>query len=406
VSRVGAPGEYSLLLRRPRYPSFLLTVLLSRVTVTMFQTSGVLLILARTGSPALAGAVAAAATLPGAVAGPVLGAWLDVAPHRRVLIVFDQVTSVVSLLALVAVAGHGPNWTLPLIAVVYSVTRPLSYGSFFSALAEVVGSDLLDRASTVEATSLNLSFVIGPALAGALSGATSAATAIDVQVVLTAIVAVLIAINPAFEARPKERSPSAAHALREGIRAVRRIAVLRATGIAATMAAFGWGLMAVGFPLYAARTLHAGTHAGGYLWAAMASGSIVGTFALAGTPSRRRAGMSYALLGLSALLWPLAHVLALGIALIGFTGFLEGPAYSGTIALRQRHVPPAIRAQVMTTLSGIGLVAAAAGAAVGGLVHRPLPLIIMFMAVNQLAALAAAGPGSLRRHRVDRVPQE
>jgi MFS family permease len=116
----------------------------------------------------------------------------------------------------------------------------------------------------------------------------------------------------------------------------------------------------------------------------------VGTFVLAGRPSLRRIGLSYGVLGLSALLWPLAHTLALGILLIGFTGFLEGPAYSGTIALRQRRTPPAVRAQVMTTLSGVALVASSAGAAISGAIDRPIPAIAAFTVINAGAALTAA----------------
>jgi hypothetical protein len=82
----------------------------------------------------------------------------------------------------------------------------------------------------------------------------------------------------------------------------------------------------------------AGAHASGCLWAAVAWGSLLGTFALAGTPSLRRVRISYSVVGLSAhLAWPLAHALAVGILLIGLTGFVEGPAYSGTIALRRRQ---------------------------------------------------------------------
>jgi hypothetical protein len=131
-------------------------------------------------------------------------------------------------------------------------------------------------------------------------------------------------------------------------------------------------------------------HAGGYLWAALALGSTVGTFVLAGEPSPRRIGLSYGVLGLSALVWPLVHALALGIAVVGLTGFLEGPAYSGTISVRQRLTPPAVRAQLQTTITGVALVAAAAGAAIGGLFHQPLVLIIAFTVINALAALAAA----------------
>lgn len=151
--------------------------------------------------------------------------------------------------------------------------------------------------------------------------------------------------------------------------------------------------MAITFPLYAARTLHAGDHAGGYLWAAIAGGSLLGTFALAGRPSLRRVGISYGVVGLTALAWPLAHTLVLGILLIAFTGFVEGPAYSGTIALRQRHTPPAVRAQVMTTLNGVAMVAFAAGAAIGGAVNQPLPAIVAFAVILALAALTAATRG-------------
>ncbi len=361
----------------------------------MFGVAGVLLVLRRTGSAPLAGATAAAAMLPAALSGPLLGAWLDVARSRRLLMVIDQLSSVVCLLALVALAGHAPNWTLPVVAVMYSVTRPFSSASFFSAMAEIAGPELLDHASAIEASSLNLSFVVGPALAGAIAGAAGPATAIEVQAAIMLVSTFLVAINPAFEARPVARARNAAEALRGGTRALVRNPVLRNTGIASMLAGAGWGLMSVGFPLYALRTLHAGANAAGYLWAAVAAGSTIGTFVLAGRPSLRRIGCSYGVLGLSALLWPLADTLVFGFLLVLFTGFLEGPAYSGTIALRQRLTPPAVRGQVLTTLSSAGMVAASAGAAVGGLVHTVTVPIIGFTIINLVAAaLAVRGDDS------------
>lgn len=352
----------------------------------MFTTSGVLLVLGRTGSTALAGATAAAATLPAAVSGPLLGAWLDVARHRRVLIVADQVLSVIGLLAIVALAGHAPNWTVPAVTVLYSVTRPFSASTFFSALAEIAGPELLDEASAIEATSLNLAFVVGPALGGALAGAAGAATAIEIQAGVTLIVAALIAVNPAFEARPAHRALGIGDAIREGSRALVDDPVLRRAGTASVLAAFGWGLMAVGFPLYAVHSLHAPAHTSGYMWAAVALGSMIGTFVLRGPPSSRRIALSYAVLGVSALLWPLAAALAAGLLLILLTGFLEGPAYSGTIAVRQRRTPAAVRAQVNATLVGVVLVGLSAGSAIGGAINHITALIVVFTAVNLLAA--------------------
>lgn len=375
--------------RRPRYPSFLFTVSLARTSGAMFNTAGVLLVLQRTGSAPLAGLTAAAGVIPGALTGPLLGAWLDVAHRRRVLIVVDQLLSVAGLLGIVALAGHAPDWTVPAVTVAYSLTRPFSQGTFFSALAEISGAELLDHASAIEATSLNVAIIIGPALAGVLAGIIGAAPTVEIQAGLTVLVALLVAVNPAFEARPGERAGSMRTALRTGLRALAGARVLRATALGSSLAAFGWGLMLVGFPLYAVHTLHSRAHTSGYLWAAVAGGSILGTFLLHGPPSLRRVGLSYGVLGLSALLWPLADSLVLGIAMIGLTGFLEGPAYSGSIALRQRHTPPAGRAQVMTTIAGISQLALSTGAVIGGAVHDPLTLIVMFVAVNLIAAAAA-----------------
>ena len=101
-------------------------------------------------------------------------------------------------------------------------------------------------------------------------------------------------------------------------------------------------------------------------------------------------GSSYAVLALSALLWPLAGSLLVGFALITLTGFLEGPAYSGTIALRQRHIPAAVRGQVMNTLGSLGLGAVSLGAAIGGVIHGPRTTIFVFCALNLVAAAVAA----------------
>jgi MFS family permease len=390
-----AENAFRQLWRRPRYPGFLFTVLLARISGSMFNTAGVLLVLTRTHSAPLAGITAAAGVVPAALGGPLLGAWLDVARRRRVLIVLDQLLSVAGLLAVVALAGHAPNWTVPAVTVLYSLTRPFSQGSFFSALADIAGTELLDQASTIEATNLNLAIIVGPAMAGALAGIIGAAETVELQAMLTVVVAVLVAVNPAFEARPVDRPHSVSHALRTGLGALRRQRVLLATSFSSSLAAFSWGLMLVGFPLYAAHTLHTASHASGYLWAAVAGGSITGTFVLHGPPKLRRVGLSYGILGLSALLWPLAGSLAVGIALIGFTGFLEGPAYSGTIALRQRHAPPAARAQVMTTVASISQLTLSAGAALGGAIHDPTTLIVMFVAVNLIAAAGALSRRSL-----------
>jgi predicted MFS family arabinose efflux permease len=365
------------------------TVLLSRVSAAMFTVSGVLLVIAQTHSVPLAGVTAAAAVLPGAVAGPILGAWLDVTRSRRVLIALDQVLSAAGLVALLALAGHAPDWTLPAVGVIYSVTRPFSSGSFVSALPELAGAELIATASSLEAFSVNFSTVIGPALAGVLAAVAGAGATIGIQAGLSVIVAALVALNPAFEVRPAERSQRISTALSAGLHALGSDRVLRATGLASACANFGWGLMIVGYPIYAERSLHASTSAGGYLWAGVSVGSILGTLAVRGNAKLARIAISYALLSASALLWLAAHNLVLGIAVVAITGVVEGPAFSHSVVIRQLRPPSAVRAQVISTMSSITLAATALGSAAAGSLHDPSTIILLFVTVNALAAITA-----------------
>jgi hypothetical protein len=62
----------------------------------------------------------------------------------------------------------------------------------------------------------------------------------------------------------------------------------------------------------------------------------------------------------------------------------------------------------MITFTSVALVAGSAGTWLGGLVKRPLPAIIAFFAINQLAAVSAAGVRwrGLDRDSAERAPQE
>jgi hypothetical protein len=275
------------------------------------------------------------------------------------------------------------------VAVLYSITRPFSVGGFYAAMVQITGPELLDAAAAIEATSLNVAVVFGPALAGVLIGVFGVTQTVEVQAAITLLVAGLIVLNPAFGARGRERSASVLQAVSTGTRTLLHGVELRSSVIGSALSSAGWGVMIVGFPLYCTQILGAQSHDSGYLWAALGVGSIIGTFAVTLRPSLVLSAASYAVLALSALLWPLAHALVLGVAVVGLSGALEGPAFSGSIALRQRNVPPPVRAQVTTTVVGaIGIVMAAA-AAVGGVIADPVALTYVFVALNLAAAAVA-----------------
>jgi MFS family permease len=369
------PLDIARLLHRPGYLRYFAVVATARATGTMFNVAGVLLVLQRTGSVVLAGITVAAATLPGAITGPFLGAWLDVAKSRRRLLVLDRLVTLASLGTLLLVAGHAPNWLIPLVAVAYGTTSPLSAGAFSSLLPEIAGPELLDVANTFEASSVNAAFIVGPALAGLISGLASPEAAIEVQMATGALLIALIVGDKIYELRPSSTGAVPQRllaAVSDGMRSMWRIAALRSHVLASIIYVAGWGTLVVGFPLYA-ESVHARAAASGYLWAAISLGSMLSAFAF-----RKRAlkldpnlliVVSFMAMALSVLLWPLADTLAGALAFVALTGTLEGPSLVALVKVRQQLVPVHLRGQIFATVFSLDIAASAIASALAGPLH-------------------------------------
>ena len=381
------------LLRHPGYARYFVAVALARVPSTMWAVAVALLVLARTGSLSLAGVTVAAGSLPAAVTGPLLGAWLDVTRSRRMLIALDQCSAIAALVGILLVAGHGPDWALPLLGVAYGLTSPLSMGAFRSVLPELVGSELLPKANTMEATAINLAYIIGPALAGALAGGVSPEAAVEVQIGLFAATIALTSTAEVFELRPAVRpSGGLLHSVRDGLLTLWRNRPLRAASASSLFSVMGWGTLNVGFPAYAI-ALGAGAHASGYLWAAVSVGSVNSAFAFARLAARLSTlvlmGGSSLAMGCSALLWPLAGSLPVALALVTLTGVLEGPALAAFLTVRQRFAPPQLRGQVLSTVGSLTLAGMAIASAIAGPIQSALGTTATLLAFSLLQFVSA-----------------
>jgi MFS family permease len=369
-------SQVSQLLRRPGFARYFATVAGARATGTMFTVSGVLLILERTHDLALAGIVVAAATLPAAITGPFLGGWLDVTTSRRRLLVLDRMVTALALATVLLLAGHAPNWLLPLVALLYGATSPLSSGAFSAVLPEVAGPELLDAANAFEGASINVAFIVGPALAGLIAAGAGAVAAIDAQIATGLALAALIASDETFELRPRHAEPPTAGVLQtvaQGLRATWQIKPLRWNITIDAFYVLAWSTLNVGFPAYAL-ALGAGAHVAGYMWAAVSAGSMLGGFVLTDRPAaaqpRFLIGGYFLAMAASAALWPLAGSLTVALAMVFLTGVLDGPGLVGLISIRQHLAPPHLRAQIFSTANSLHAAVIAAGAAGAGFVQR------------------------------------
>lgn len=392
-----ASSQTRLLLARPGFTRYFLTVAAARSTGVMFNVAGVLLVLERTHDLALAGIVVAAATLPAAFTGPFLGGWLDIVSSRRRLLVLDRLVTAAALAAILVLTGHAPNWLIPVLTLLFGATSPLSSGGFQAVLPEIAGDELLETANAFEGASINAAFIVGPALAGLIAAAAGASAAIEVQIGAGLLLAVVIAFDATFELRPQhDEAPmdGVLHAVREGLAATWRIRPLRWNMTIDALYVLAWSTLNVSLPAFAI-AIGAGAHASGYMWASVAAGSMVGGFAL--RPRERSEprffiGGYLLAMAATAAVWPLAHNLVLVLVLIFVTGVLDGPGLVALISIRQRLAPPHLRAQIFTTASSFHSAVLAAGAAGAGLFHNAFgtdATVLLFAALLGGAGLLA-----------------
>ncbi|MCW2680877.1 MAG: hypothetical protein JWM62_2278 [Frankiales bacterium] len=330
----------------------------------------VLLVLDRTGSPALAGAVVGGLAVPALVTGPVLGAWLDRTSHRRSVFVANQLLLLGVLVALLAVTGSAPSAVVVLLSLLAGVTAPVLTGGFTGLIPPLVPAPHLRRAYGAEATSYNLAGVVGPALAGALAAAASpdVAVAVTAAVSALALVAVLRVPMP-----PPADDPTTGlvRMVASGLRLLATVPPLRSVTVATTVSFTGMGALPVVFPLLAEEVGQPAA-AGGALFSAFALGALAGSLLVASRVPRT-GPMRLAFLGIAGLALAFTGVafaptLTVAIALTAVAGAMEGPVLASTLAVRAAHSPPDMQTQVVTTAASLKFGGFAVGSAVAGLV--------------------------------------
>lgn len=328
----------------------------------------VLLVLDRTGSPALAGAVVGALTLPALVTGPLLGAWLDRTPHRRAVFVTNQLLLLAVLVALLAVTGTAPSYVVVLLGLLAGLPAPVLTGGFTGLIPPLVPTEHLRRAYGAEATSYNLAGVVGPALAGALAAGAGADVAVAVTAALSGI-ALLAVLRVPMPAPAAEARTGLVRLVATGLRLLATVPPLRSVTVATTVSFTGMGALPVVFPLLAVEVGHPAA-AGGALFSAFALGALGGSLLVASRVPRtgpmRLAFGGIAGLAVAFTAVAFAPTLPIAIGLVIVAGALEGPVLASTLAVRSTYTPPEMQTQVVTTAASLKFGGFAVGSAVAG----------------------------------------
>ncbi len=364
------------------------------------------LVLALTKSGTALGIVTALQYLPILVLAPIGGIAADRFSKRKVLFFTQSISGILALiLGALVVTGTVQLWMVYVLAFGLGLVNSFDNPTRQTFVMEMVGPGELRNAVTLYSSLVNLSRVIGPAIAGALITSVGLAPCFIINGISFAAVVIMLArMNPSElqTTPPVERAKGQ---FREAFTYVRSTPVLGFTLLMMAIIGTLTFEFQVSLPLVAQFTFKGDASSYAFLTAAMGVGAVIGGLAIAGqkevVPARLvTAATLFGLTVLAAAFMPSLVLCGLALVVVGVCSIYFTSLGNSSLQL---FSSPQMRGRVMafwsiaflgsTTIGGpvVGWFAGVAGARWG-------------LGLGGIAALSAAALGAvaLRNAVIDR----
>jgi MFS family permease len=358
----------------------------------MQTVAAVWLILSLTGSGVAVGLTTALQFLPMLLFGAWGGLLADRFAKRRLLMV-TQALMALPAIGLFAVTETGvvAPWMVYLAVLAMGAVNAVDNPTRQSFVIEMVGSDRVVNAVSLNSVIVQSARIVGPAIAGVLIAAFGVGLCFGVNALtFAAMILALWRMDPAqLRAAPTGgREPGA---IRAGLRYVRRTPALAVPlALMALVGTFGFNFQVV-LPLLARFSFAGGAGTYAVLVSAMGVGSVAGalvTGAHGRTGPRLIAAAAFAF-GLSALLAAAMPALAFEIPVLALLGAAAVTFAASINSTLQLAVEPAMRGRVMALYSVVFLGSTPIGGPLAGwLAEAYDPRVALLLAA--IAGLSAA----------------
>lgn len=330
-----------------------------------------------TGSALLLGLVAFAGQIPTFLLAPFAGVWVD-RWNRHHVLVATQVLAMLQSFALAALAlPHRITMAEILgLSALQGLINAFDMPGRQSFLVDLVEDrEHLANAIALNSSMVNLTRLIGPALAGLIIAAWSEGWCFLLDgISYLAVIASLLAMRNLPRRRDRARTPLVA-ALREGWDYVSRFAPARSLLLLLGLVSLLGMPYTVLLPIFAGRELGGGAHTYGFLMGAAGCGAVVAAVRLAARPSVRGltgvVAASAALFGAALVGFAFSRWLWLSLALVFVAGFGMMQQMASTNTILQTVVGEEKRGRVMSyyTMAFVGM-APWGSLLLGWLAHR------------------------------------
>ncbi|CAH0343107.1 MFS transporter [Rhizobium sp. CECT 9324] len=364
------------------------------------------LVVATTGSPFQLALVNLCRGLPILLLVLVGGAMADRLPRRRLMMLTQAVAMVLAIfLAAMVIWGGAPLWAILTVATGRGIFTAFNMPVRHSLISELVPRRDLPNAIALHSMTVNLTKIIGPALAGLIiatlgTGVCFALNAASFVVVIGSLQAMRFPPEPI-------RAPSLplGRSIAEGLSFVRGDrTVLMLVLIALVPTFFGQPYLSI-LTLFAHDVFQIGPEGLGLLMAFAAGGSVIGALMLASLPGIAASGwwMMAFLIGFGAILvvFAASPYLAVAPVLLLAAGAFHIAYNAANNTILQMRVPNEVRGRVISILMlnrGLVQLGTAASAGLAGLIGARWAL-----GINGLFILVFGALVLLRERRITRL---
>ena len=377
---------FSLLFRYPAFGRLWLGRLISLFGDAFALIALPWFVLQITGSGSATAGILLTLQLPAMITSLGIGSLIDRHQPRLIIAIDNGIrTLIFALIPILYWFGWLELWLLFLLTFLAGMLVPATEVGSRSVLPELVEDQDLDDANMLWSFSLNLSLVVGPAVAGILVASFGGPSVLLIDAGTFAVMAFVASMLPILErsAHPAQVPLSE----RLGLHQLWNMKLVRLTTLLSLVFFFSYGPLEAALPLYSKVMLQTDVRGYGMLWSALAIGALIGTLSSTTLSKRMHLGIA---LPLIALLWgasllPMAFTnqlwLACSLLLVG--GLMWGPYTPMETTLLQRNIPKEQLGRVFGARSTLLTGGTPFGLAIGGvlLALTPSTSVIAFSAI-------------------------
>ena len=308
------------------------------------------LVYSLTRSSTALGLVVAIQTLPVLLIGPYAGVIADRTDKRRLTVVLQTMMGVQALvLGILTVVHVVKFWEICLLALALGLNNTFENPARQSFVLEMVGSDNLRNAVSLNSTMVNAARAVGPAVAGLTIAVAGAGVCFLINAVSFA--AVVYSLT-SMDKVALHRSPPAGRKkgqLRDGFRYVAHEPTLGVTLLMMGLVGALAYEFQVSLPVVAKQTFHGGPETYGFLTAAMGAGAVLGGLftATRGKTGLRPLSIAALMFGVAVLLASVSPVLALAYGAMALVGWGSVSFMATGNSTLQLNSDPSMRGRVM-----------------------------------------------------------